>query len=393
MRLSQLAPLPLRRAVWRVIETSVVPAASNSRRPANGPLVIAGMFTTASGIGESARLAFAALQACGLDPLAFDTSPILGQGDMTWDGPLIDTLPDTREGLLAVYNNAPELGRILLYAGRRQRRDWCVASLWAWETSSRPAGWIERAALADELWFPSRFVRDAISPKPPTRSLVAFHPVPPPQEPPSTSGEDLIPPGPTVFTCYADALSSLTRKNPMGAIEAFRTAFGENPNVRLVVKSRNARDTSAGRALATAIADAPNILHIDRALSPTEMQGLRARTDVLVSLHRSEGFGLTLAEAMRSSTPVIATDWSAPTEFLSDECAYLVPAREIPADDEFGVYRETGHKWADPDLTTAARLMQQVADDPDDAGRRAERARAQAETLFSAEAYRRALDL
>lgn len=391
MRLSQLAPLPVRKAVWKSVEFSLIPPAQNAPRPSNGPIVIAGMFSSANGLGQSARYAYDALKSCGVDVLAFDTAPILGQGDFEWNGELISTLPDTREGFLIIYNNAPEVGRILLYSGRRKRRDWCTASLWAWETPQRPKGWIERAALLDELWFPSQFVHDAIAPSPPTRSLVAFHPISHEDLPPPNS--DLVDAGVTVFTCYADGLSSLTRKNPLGAIQSFRDAFGDSMSVRLIVKTRNASTGANSRALDEATQGAPNIIRIDKALTHAEHAALRARTDVLVSLHRSEGFGLPIAEAMLAGTPTITTNWSAPKEFLSDDTAYLVPAREIAAEDDFGVYRESGHTWADPDLETASQLMQQAVEDPQDAQRRAERAKASAQAMFSAQAYKTAIGI
>ncbi len=350
------------------------------------------MFTTANGIGESARNAFAALQQCGLEPLALDTSPMLGQGDYAWPGPLISELPDTPVGSLLVYNNAPELGRILLYSGRRRRREWFVASLWAWETANRPDGWIERAALVDELWFPSRFVCDALAPDPDVPTLVAFHPVP--EFDPATSVADpIVPPGPTVFTCYADALSSFTRKNPVGAITAFKAAFGDSPDARLVIKTRNAAAGRAGQVLKQAIAEASNIIHIDRPFTSAEMAALRHRTDVLVSLHRSEGFGLTIAEAMRAGAPVIATNWSAPAEFLDPDCAWLTPAREVPVVDPMGVYDQKGHVWAEPDLDAASNQMREAMSSPRLRKEKANAAEVRAAELFSADAYRAALGL
>lgn len=391
MRLSQLAPLPIRQAVWRGLELAVVPAARKLPRPASGPIVVAGMLTTANGIGESARTAYQALKASGLEPLAYDTSPILGQGDFAWNEPLIPRLPDTPDGLLIVYNNAPELGRILLYSGRRTRRDWCVASLWAWETANRPSGWIERAGLADELWFPSRFVQDAIAPGDRCRSLVAFHPVPEftTDGPAELEG---VSPGPLVFTCYADALSSFTRKNPTGAVQAFQRAFGDSKDVLLIVKTRNASGTPAAAMLSQAIGGASNILHIDRPFDSDEMAALRRRTDVLVSLHRSEGFGLTIAEAMRAGTPVIATNWSAPSEFVNEACGWLTPAKEIAVSDPARVYPGKGHTWADPDLHAAAAQMREALD-PSLRLKKGLAGQARAATLFSADAFRAAVGL
>lgn len=392
MRLSQLAPQPVRHAVWRAVELSIVPEARRAGRPADGPIVIAGMFTTGNGIGASARNAFEALRASGLEPLALDTSPMLGQGDIAWDGPLISSLPDTRRGMLLIYNNAPELGRILLYSGRRNRRDWFVSSLWAWETANRPAGWMERAVLADELWFPSRFVQSAMAPPSELPSLVAFHPAPdlPVGAP---SAEPIVPPGAVMFTCYADALSSFTRKNPVGAVRAFKAAFGDSRHAQLIVKTRNASASPAGEVLREAISDAPNIRHIDRPFSSDEMLSLRCRTDVLVSLHRSEGFGLTISEAMRANTPVISTDWSAPSEYLDQSCAWLTPAREIEVVDPLGVYPDAGHIWADPDIEIAAHQMREAFESPELRTQKAEQARKRAAELFSPDAYRKAIGL
>lgn len=391
MRLSQLAPLPVRQAVWKSLEFSLIPPAQKRPRPTDGPVVIAGMFSSANGLGQSARYAHEALKSCGVDVQVYDTSPILGQSDIAWEGETIPSLPDTREGLLVIYNNAPEVGRILLYTGRRTHRDWCVASLWAWETPQTPRGWLDREVMLDELWFPSKFVEGALTPTPPTRSIVAFHPIPPVNL--TRDDNYIVPADVKVFTCYADARSSLIRKNPLGAIEAFRNAFGESMGVRLIVKTRNSTIGADRKALDKAVGDAPNIIMMDRPIPRAELSKLRARTDVLVSLHRSEGFGLPIAEAMQAGTPTIVTNWSAPAEFVDEDSAYLVPATEIPADDMFGVYREAGHTWADPDLKVATEQMLKAVEDPAGAAARAENALKRADQLFSAEAYRKAVGL
>ncbi len=392
MRLSQLVPHGVRRAGWRLLETSLVPKAAHPIEGA-GPIVVAGMFSTANGLGESARLCFSALETCGLEPIAFDTSPILGQVDYRFDGRTATRLPDTHSGLLIVHANPPELGRVLLYAGRRARRNWRSVSIWHWETPMRPADWIERADYVDELWFPSDFVRSAMDPPDSVKSLVAFHAVKMP-ELDRTGGEAIIPRGPIVFTCYADANSSFERKNPIGAAHAFRTAFGDDDGVRLVIKTRNAaRRPQAAKSLAAAINGAANVVHIDQPYTGAQMAALRGRTDVLVSLHRAEGFGLPIAEAMRSGTPVIATNWSSPAEFMTPDDTCLVPATIIPAEDPFGVYREAGHVWADPDLETAAKWMRRLAEEPGRAKALADKAMTQAGVLFDPAVYCRKVGL
>jgi len=89
-----------------------------------------------------------------------------------------------------------------------------------------------------------------------------------------------------------------------------------------------------------------------------------AACDIVLSLHRSEGFGLVPAEAMLLGVPVVGTDWSGNVDFMDDRCAAMVPVRLIPAHDPRGVFMAPGAVWAEPDVAAAAAHLMRLADNP-----------------------------
>lgn len=113
----------------------------------------------------------------------------------------------------------------------------------------------------------------------------------------------------------------------------------------------------------TAAAEAPNIRLETRTLPQADSHALTAAADIVLSLHRSEGFGLVPAEAMFLGKPVIATGWSGNLEFMDTHSAALVGYRLIPAHDPRQVYEVPGAVWAEADLTDAAAQLRRLADD------------------------------
>jgi glycosyltransferase involved in cell wall biosynthesis len=159
--------------------------------------------------------------------------------------------------------------------------------------------------------------------------------------------------------------SSFARKNPCAAISAFRSAFGDDPDVRLVVKLANVTTYPYGlKLIQAAIADARNITLISTTLEKSALDALYSETDVLISLHRSEGFGLTMAEAMLRGLPVVATNWSGNVDFLTDDTGIPLPYRLVPAQDPQGTYQHPNSRWADADIEAAAAALQRLRADP-----------------------------
>ena len=158
----------------------------------------------------------------------------------------------------------------------------------------------------------------------------------------------------------------LPRKNPIGVVSAFQSAFpNRSENVGLVIKSTGAPDRYSeikARILDAADND-PRIKIIDSMFSRDEMLSLINQGDCYVSLHRSEGFGLGMAEAMALGKPVIATEYSGNTDFLSERTGFPVSFTLRPVQDGEYIFSD-GQSWAEPDITSAADAMLQVFRNP-----------------------------
>jgi glycosyltransferase involved in cell wall biosynthesis len=154
------------------------------------------------------------------------------------------------------------------------------------------------------------------------------------------------------------------RKNPLGLITAFTEAFAPGTGAALLIKTINADQHPSEHDLL--LADAarhPDIRVQEGYLDPRVKNALLASCDCYVSLHRAEGFGLTLAEAIYFGCPVIGTGYSGNLDFMSEENSCLVDFELIPIGRGAGPYPAEG-EWAEPDLDHAARLMREAFDDP-----------------------------
>lgn len=159
---------------------------------------------------------------------------------------------------------------------------------------------------------------------------------------------------------------SYRRKNPLAAIRAFAKAFHNEKGVRLVFKTMGAKnhvaELSEVKREAASLGIADRFMVITEYLSHADLYGLTNACDVYISLHRGEGFGIGMAEAMLMGRPVIATDWSANTEFCKNGCAFPVPYRLVPVkpDEYFTSMRE----WAEADVDAAATILRRCYDNP-----------------------------
>jgi glycosyltransferase involved in cell wall biosynthesis len=267
---------------------------------------------------------------------------------------------------LVLHINAPQLPLALLRLPRGLIRGRRVIGYWAWELPTIPSDWRAGLPFVHEVWVPSRFTQAALEPLLPGRVRVVPHAVA--AAPPSPSALDRaafgLPSDAVVVLVSFSLASSFARKNPLGAIGAFRMAFGTRPDRVLVLKVGNADHDADGFAQLRQAADAPNIRIETRSLPSADRHALTRAADIVLSLHRSEGFGLVPAEAMLLERPVIATNWSGNTDFMNEESAGLVGYRLVPARDPRGVFQAPGAVWAEPDLGQAAELLRQLADDP-----------------------------
>jgi glycosyltransferase involved in cell wall biosynthesis len=183
------------------------------------------------------------------------------------------------------------------------------------------------------------------------------------------------PGAPVRFLFVFDFNSTGQRKNATGLVTAFQRAFPGRDDVELVIKATNgALHPSQAERLRLMVRGDARIRLLERYLSVAELDELYRHSHAYVSLHRSEGFGLTVAEAMIRSLPVICTDYSGTAEFVDDSVGWPIPYRMVEVGEDVRPYHADGH-WAEPDLDAAAAAMREIADNPAEAARRGKAAR------------------
>jgi glycosyltransferase involved in cell wall biosynthesis len=323
---------------------------------------VLGETTRASGLGEGARLMHAALGTLGVPAWLIDAAPRL-PGDAA-GAPIV--MPPAGVPLV-LHVNAPMLPAALLRLPRGALRGRRIIGYWAWELPTVPPAWRTGAASVHEIWAPSRFTAAALETLAPGRIRVVPHPVAarPPAPSALTRADFALPDSGFVVLTSFSLASSFARKNPLAAIAAFRAAFGDAADKMMVLKISHAEhwpdDLAALRA---AIAGAPNIRLETRLLPEADSHALTRCADAVLSLHRSEGFGLVPAEAMLLGRPVIATDYSGTTDFIDASCGVPIPYTLIPASDPRGVFEAPGAMWAEADIGAAADALRSLATDP-----------------------------
>ena len=182
-----------------------------------------------------------------------------------------------------------------------------------------------------------------------------------------------------------DALSFVSRKNPLGLVRAFRDAFPGDATARLVLKTHNtaaASDGFAGRVWAEVLRLAeidPRVIVIDETLAFEDVMALTGAADCFASLHRSEGLGLGILEAMRLGVPVLCTAYGGNMDICDPETAWLVEADEVPVHPGDYAYASPGHVWAEPRHAAAVDALRSLRCQPALRESRARAARARVE--------------
>lgn len=337
-------------------------ARRRDRRPTL-PITVVGFHGAVHGLGEGARMLARGLADAGLPVRAADLSDFVG---MPVDLPPAYPPPHPRErGVVISHINPPELLRWVneteaqLLGGRRH------IGYWAWELEDAPAAWAPAFDLVDEVWAPSAFAADALRKIAPARVKVTPVPYPlylNPRPAPDRARFGL--PGDAVVVLMAfDLRSTAQRKNPYAALRAFRAAMRQTSRRALLLCKVVGADLypETFSALASDVADDPAIRLMTQSLSAHDMAVLTASSDVILSLHRSEGYGLLLAEAIWLGKPTLATGWSSNVEFMDPASSQLIDYTLIPVEGDGAIYQ--AGRWAAADEDDAARKLARLIED------------------------------
>jgi glycosyltransferase involved in cell wall biosynthesis len=308
------------------------------------------------------RAADAAGLASALIPLKLNCKNRLG--DQTYASRLTDENP---HGVNVIHVDPPASRDIDHHHGEKFRANKYNVAYFAWELPEFPAAWVPSFDFYDEVWTPSDFATAAIGLRSPVPVLTMPHAISFTRPTESTAALRArlgLPADPFLFLTLFDLNSYAERKNPRAVLDAFRQSGLAGHRAALVVKVQNVAGNEADfTALQESVRDLPGTVLLTGTFSRADVYALEAACDCFVSLHRSEGFGLAVAEAMYLGKPVISTDWSATAEFVNTANGCPVRAPLITLDRHHGPYAK-GSTWADPDPAHAAEHMRRLVADP-----------------------------
>lgn len=365
-----------------------MPPARGSLRGPPTKIKVVGLLSSASGLGRSARLCIEQLGNYGCEVSTSDVAGFYSSGD---DVTYQRGSPRLQTNVSIFHLNAPMLLPGIVTAGLRSYYNSYNIAYWAWELECLPKDWIDAMRFVDAFIVPSRFCQRTMQRYTTKPVLTVPHPI-------QLDMGNVVPSKPKIGTFRVLSIfnlgSSFERKNPLAVIRGFRAAFGDEEDVELVLKtSQGKRYPQDLAAIKSEIGESRNISVIDQVWSDEQLSELYCSADVYISLHRSEGFGLTIAEAILMEVPVIATGWSGNVDFCSPDKLSAVAYKLIAfADDDPAYYGVSDAVWADPSVEAAARELQKVRRDPAGSIKRAREAKAEFLSYLGRQTYAAALD-
>ena len=343
-----------------------------------------------SGVGEAQRMLREAVDAAGGRTATRDVP-----ADWRFDQP-------TRPDYLGVESYDTSILCIPLFtrgdrihprAGLNRKPGVRKIAYWYWELEVLPKNHAKNARHFDEIWAPTQFVAGAVRAAVPDKPVRVVLPAVQLGKMAAVERAKYgLAETDFVAMFMFDVASVLERKNPLAVVEAFRKAFGNRRDTRLVLKiSRPEFDPQGVKQLREAVAKVNGII-IDQHVSRAEAYGIMNMCDCYISLHRSEGYGITLAEAMLLGKPVIATGYSGNMDFMSGEFSMLVPYKLTTISQNLPYYPK-GCRWAEADVDEAAQHLRWAYDHPALARRMGDKARIETARILSMESYgKRALE-
>ncbi len=366
--LKKVLPQTLRQKMQaKMLQKTYQSIVNRGRKPLNrnkkpDGVNIIGLVRAQMGLGQSARLLADMMEAAQIPYTLYDfalPNGLMSANEYAYDHKISQSLP---YNINLIHINPDEMQ--LMYS-RLPADTWDYSyniAFWLWELETIPESWTQYFSMLDEIWTPSEFISENLRKVTdlPVRTVPYW--VTADTDEKYTRSFFGLPQDKFLFLTMYDSNSTMERKNPMGAVRAFKNAFkAENTSVGLVVKVNNAREADLS-VLHEALKDYDNIYYITETLEKVQVNSLIKACDVFVSLHRAEGFGLVMAEAMINGTPCIATNWSSNTEFMNNNVACMVGYDFVTLDHDCPPYKK-GSVWADARISEASDYMVRLVSD------------------------------
>lgn len=374
---------------------------SSSSRPGTGvahrfDVQIIGPFRRTLGLGESCRRLASAIASCGLTVNCVDYD----LGNASQEQPAGMTLQPAAASRITILHlnleEVPEAYASLEEAVSGSR----LVAIPYFELSAVAESHRLGLKLVEEVWAASTFLRGVFASSGTTTCFVGM-PVDATLAARSKEDRrrslDRLGYGGTdvVFVTTSDALSWVQRKNVFGTVDAFQAAFSHQQDVHLVIKTHNlakvTNDTqnSVWSRIIDRAAKDHRIRLIDETMSEDDYHDLIGGADCLVSLHRAEGLGLDILDAMTMGTAVVATAYSGNSDFCTSETSWPVAFDLVAVQPGGYAFAEPGHVWAEPVRACAIEALLSVYNDPAERERRVAKARHHVLTTHSRAAIAR----
>lgn len=351
---STLKSLKQKRIYWDLLHCE---KASSDISLTGKHVKVTGFFSSSISLGQAARRQADLIASIGFDVQRRDISQLMIPNLnklQDFDGSKHGSFSRQESGISVFHMNPPEAPKAIRLTADKTK-DYRVGQ-WIFEIPPAPNFWNSVSTLFHEIWTPTQHSAGII--KECSQCPVYVLPLPLTLTPATSQMRSKLSIRDDTFVVLIayDVNSCIERKNPYAAIKAFKSAFDQDQNVVLLVKTSGLNSfANAKNDLSRAVGNDPRIHVITDIISDEDMAGLVDTADLILSLHRAEGFGFMLADGMARGKPVIATGWSGNMDFMTKENSHIVPYKMITVSDDQGIYSKG--EWADPDIDAAIEAL------------------------------------